>query len=203
MVILAAALADPRTFHPYRPAPFVGNFRDDIDDPADGIGAVARRPRTANDLNMVDIIEADTIRLVGGAVEFAQSPRQTAAVNKDQGVAGIRAADRNRLTPHIIRAHLNILFGGQRVRKRPCALAVDVLPRDKRLRLRRFFEHFLLINRFDVNRFRRHSLRFAGLFSLFGAKGRRLEKHPHGGSKRCVCGPFHFPCLFQHFYLLS
>ena len=133
------------------------HLRDDVDDAADGVGAIACRARAADNLDVIDIVDTDAVCLVRRTVILAEAACKAPAVDKNQRVASLRAANRDRLAPHVVRAHLNVLLGSQRVGERARPLAVEILSRDDGLRLRFLLEKFLLIVRLDINSFRRHT----------------------------------------------
>ena len=157
VVILAAALIEPRAFRHQFDARLMRHLRDDIDDAADGVRAVACRARAANDLDVVDVVDAETVCLVRRAVELAKTACKPPAIDQDQCVASLRAANRDRLAPHVVRTHLDALLGSQRVGERARPLAVEILSRDDGLRLRLLLEKFLLIVRLDIDGVRRHT----------------------------------------------
>ena len=106
---------------------------------------------------MVDVVDTETVCLVRRAVILAKTARKPPAVDKDQRVASFRAANRDRLAPHVVRAHLDALLGSQRVGECARPFAVEILTRDDGLRLRLLLEKFLLIIRLDIDGFRRHT----------------------------------------------
>ena len=56
----------------------------------------------------------------------------------------IRAADADGLSPHIVRAHLDALLGRECIGQCSCALPVEIVTGDDRLRFRGFLQHLLV-----------------------------------------------------------
>ena len=153
VVVLAAARIDPRALGCETNSPFVRDLRDDVDDAADGIRAIACCTRTADDLDVINVIESDAVDFICRTIIFAQPSRKSAAIDKNEGVTRFCAADADSLAAHVVRSHLDVLFCSERVRECACPLAVKVGAGDDRLRLGRFLEHLFIKVRFHVNIF--------------------------------------------------
>lgn len=151
MVVLAAALADPRAFERDASALLVRDLRDDIEHAANGVRTIARRARTPDDLDMVDVIHADPVHLVRCAVEFTETACKSAPVDENQRMTRFCTAKSDSLPSHVVAPHLDVLLSGKRVGERTRPFAVEILTGDDGLSLGFLSKQLFVIVCFDAD----------------------------------------------------
>ena len=126
-------------------------LRDDVDDAADGVGAVLRARRAADDLDALDVLRAEPLQLVARARILGEVAHDGLTVDENQSMARLRAANRERDAPHSIDAARHACLVEDDVLDRLRLLLLDVLFRDDRRRLRLVLRILFRGVRFDVN----------------------------------------------------
>ena len=124
-------------------------LRDDIDDAADGISAVLRARRPANDLDAFDILRAEPHHFVACAAILRHITENRMSVHHDQRMPRLRAADRHADIPHRIDRARHADLAEDNVLDRLGLLLLNVLPGDNRRALT--FVLGLFLGRVDLN----------------------------------------------------
>ena len=149
-----SAVLCPQAFHIERKCRFLAcGLRDDIDDAADGISAVLRARRPANDLDAFDILRAEPHHFVACAAILRHITENRMSVYHDQRMPRLRAADRHADIPHRIDRARHADLAEDDVLDRLRLLLRNIVCRNDRRRLRFVFRLFFCNIRFNIYRF--------------------------------------------------
>ena len=122
-----------------------------MDHAADGIRAVFRARRTADDLDALDVLRTDAQQLVAVAVVLRLTTEHALPIHEQQRVAWVTAADRYTDVAHRVDCTCHADLVKDYVLDGLCLFACNVLRRDDRRRLRFVFRLFLCGIGIDVN----------------------------------------------------
>jgi hypothetical protein len=175
LAVTAASALGPAAFDAGAATPGVARLaRDDVDDTAQRLGPVQHRHRAAHDFDAFDVFHRDPVVLEVRVADDAIAGAHAPAVDEEQRVFAVHAAQAEHLAPADGPAlQADAGFAAQRVEQVVGAAGLDLAPRDHAQRGRRGrFEHAVAGGGDDDALQRRRWCR------LEGPRGRRGRARP-------------------------